>query len=77
MCGGGGVIQARISAIQILYEILVRNLFGVFKDLCPLSDLLPTFTKPEIGMRKIHKIFLRYAPPETLGWDGNGAGLQA
>ena len=32
--GGGGVIQARISAFQILYEIFVRNLFGVFKDLC-------------------------------------------
>ena len=31
---GGGVMQTRISAIQILYEIFVRNLFGVFKDLC-------------------------------------------
>ena len=29
-----GGIQARISAIQILYEIFVGNLFGVFKDLC-------------------------------------------
>ena len=38
--GGGfgslawGITQARISAIQILYNILVRSLFGVFKDLC-------------------------------------------
>ena len=32
--GRGGVTQTRISAIQILYEIFVRNLFGVFKDLC-------------------------------------------
>ena len=31
---GGGVIQARISTIQILYENFVRNLFGVFKALC-------------------------------------------
>ena len=30
----GGIIRARISAIQILYGIFVRNLFGVFKDLC-------------------------------------------
>ena len=34
LLGGGGVIQARISAFQILYDIFVRNLFGVFKDLC-------------------------------------------
>ena len=27
-------MQARISAIQILYENFVRNLLGVFKDLC-------------------------------------------
>ena len=32
--GGGGVIQAGISAFQILYKKFVRNLFGVFKDLC-------------------------------------------
>ena len=32
--GGGDIIHARISAFQILYEIFVRNLFGVFKDLC-------------------------------------------
>ena len=32
--GGGGVTQAGISAIQILCEIFVRDLFGVFKDLC-------------------------------------------
>ena len=32
--GGGGVIQARISAIQILCEIFVCNLFDVFKALC-------------------------------------------
>ena len=32
--GGGGIMQARISAIQILYEIFVRHLFGVFQDLC-------------------------------------------
>ena len=32
--GGGGVMSGRISAIQILYEVFVRNLFGVFKDLC-------------------------------------------
>ena len=31
---GGGVTQARISAFQILYNNFVRNLFGVFKDLC-------------------------------------------
>ena len=37
LVGGGGVIQARISAFQILYEIFVRNLFGVFKDLCRYS----------------------------------------
>ena len=32
--GGGGIMQARISAIQILYEIFVHDMFGVFKDLC-------------------------------------------
>ena len=32
--GGGGVMQARISVLQILYKILVRNLFIFFKDLC-------------------------------------------
>ena len=33
--GEGGVMQAGISAkIQILYEVFVRNLFGIFKDLC-------------------------------------------
>ena len=31
---GGGVMEVGISAIQILYEIFVRNLFDVFKDLC-------------------------------------------
>ena len=30
----GGILQASISAIQILWGIFVRNLFGVFKDLC-------------------------------------------
>ena len=28
------MIHAGISAIQILYEIFVRTLFGGFKDLC-------------------------------------------
>ena len=32
--GEGGMIRARISAFQILYKNFVRNLFGVFKDLC-------------------------------------------
>ena len=32
--GGGGVKQARISAVQILYKNFVRNLFGVSTDLC-------------------------------------------
>ena len=32
--GGGGIVQARICAFQILYKNFVRNLFGVFKDLC-------------------------------------------
>ena len=27
-------MQTRIPASQILYEIFVRNLFSVFKDLC-------------------------------------------
>ena len=31
--GGGGVIQGRSSVSQILCEIAVHNLFGVFKDL--------------------------------------------
>ena len=31
--GGGGGIQVRISAFQILYKSFVCNLFGVFKDL--------------------------------------------
>ena len=32
--GGGEIIQARISAIPILYEIFIRNVFSVLKDLC-------------------------------------------
>ena len=32
--GGGGIMQARISAIQILNANFVRNFFGVFKGLC-------------------------------------------
>jgi hypothetical protein len=32
--GAGQIIQARIFAVQILYENFVRNLFGVFEDLC-------------------------------------------
>ena len=32
--GGGGMRQARISAAQNPYKMFVRNLFGVFKDLC-------------------------------------------
>ena len=31
--GGGGVIKGGICVFQILYEIFVRNLFSVFKDL--------------------------------------------
>ena len=31
---GGGGVQSRIPAFQILYKNCVRNLFGVFKDLC-------------------------------------------
>ena len=29
-----GIVQARISAIQIPYDIFVHNLLGVFQDLC-------------------------------------------
>ena len=32
--GGGGGMQAGISAFQMLYHNFVRNLFGGFKDLC-------------------------------------------
>ena len=31
---GPPTTQGRISALQILYENFVRNLFGVLKDLC-------------------------------------------
>ena len=33
LCLPGGVIRGKISVSQILYEIFVRTLFGVFKDL--------------------------------------------
>ena len=61
--GAGGIIQARIAAVQILYKNFVRNWLGVFKDLCrcerPLF-LINKYWEPYIICSLIFKKWHRF-----------------
>ena len=53
---GGGVMQARISAIQILYGIFVRMLFGVFEELCGYTLGIAPTVSHEQSLGAIHNL---------------------
>ena len=52
-----GVVQARISAIQILHEIFVRNLFGVFKALCTYTL---SIASAHLLLGTVHDLFAHF-----------------
>ena len=66
---GGGVVRAGTAAVQILYELLVHNLFGVFEDLCGYMalPLPPDAHARGFGYRQERWLMHKEIHPESTG----------